>query len=98
MIEPSARATDGKSLLVEQFTDASDEKHFVVLVVAAIAAPLDRFELGKFLFPVTQNVRLDATKVADFTNGEVAFRGNWRQLGLTFAAVALAVAAVRCLR
>src|SRR5215831_15326826 len=55
-LEPMARAVDGEALLVEEIPDAADEQDFVVLVVAAVAAPLDRFELREFLLPVTEHV------------------------------------------
>jgi len=44
----------------------------MVLVIATIAAPLDRFKLREFLLPIAQDVRFDAAQFADFTNGEVA--------------------------
>ncbi len=36
------------------------KQHFVMLIVAAVAAPLDRLQLGEFLLPVAQHVRLHA--------------------------------------
>ena len=57
----------------------------MMLVVASIAATLDGLELGKFLFPVTQDVRLNATQVTDFADGEVALSGDGRQIGLRTA-------------
>ena len=62
----------------------------MMLVVAAVAAPLDGLELGEFLFPVAQHMRLDAAKLADLTDGEVALGGDRGQLGLRTAAVAAA--------
>ena len=47
-----------------------------MLVVTAIAAPLHGPELGEFLLPVAQHMRLDAAQFTDFTNGEVAFGRN----------------------
>jgi len=38
-----AAPADGEAFLVEQLAYAADEQHFVVLVIAAIAASLDRF-------------------------------------------------------
>src|SRR5690606_14592447 len=37
-----AGAADGEALLVEQRTDAADQQDFMMLVVAAVAAPLHR--------------------------------------------------------
>src|SRR6516162_1644902 len=70
--EPVAGAVDGEALLVEEVADAPDEQDFVMLVVAAVAAALDRFELREFLLPVTEHVRFDRTEVADLADGEVA--------------------------
>src|SRR5512134_1580887 len=80
LVEPVARAADGEALVVEEIADAADEQHFVVLVVAAVAAPLDRLQLGEFLLPVTQHVRLHAAQLAYLADGEVALRRNRRQL------------------
>ncbi|MNR46725.1 hypothetical protein D3C85_1657300 [compost metagenome] len=65
-------------MFIQQGTDAANQQHFVMLIVAAIAAPLDRLELGEFLLPVPQDMRLDAAQLADFTNGEVTLGGNGR--------------------
>ena len=43
VVETVARAIDGKALAVKQFADAAYEQDFVVLVIAAVAAPLDGF-------------------------------------------------------
>ena len=85
-VQPVARAADGEPLLVQEIAYAADQQHFVVLVVAPVAAPLDRFELREFLLPVAQNVRLDTAQFAHLADGEVAFRRNRRQA--TAAAVA----------
>ena len=94
LIKTCTGAADGEALLVEQLPNAPDQQDLMVLIVAAVAATLDWLELCELLFPVTQNVRLDATQLAYFTNREVAFCGYWRQLGLTFAAAVLVVAAL----
>src|SRR3989304_1186860 len=60
LVELVARAADGEALFVQQVADAADEQHFVVLVVAPVAAALDRLQLGEFLFPVAQRGRLSA--------------------------------------
>src|SRR5687767_1500676 len=85
VVEPVARAADGEAFLVEQLADAPDEQHLVVLVVAAVAAPLDRLELREFLLPVAQHVRLDAAKLAHLTDGEVALRRDRRELSFPAA-------------
>ena len=51
----------------------------MVLVIAAVAAALDRLELGEFLLPVAKDVRLHATQFADFADGEVALGRDGRQ-------------------
>ena len=75
-VQPGPRAAYGESLLVQKFANAPDQQDFVVLIVTAVAASLNGFELSEFLFPVAQHVRLHTTKLADFTDGEVALRGN----------------------
>ena len=61
LFKAMASAADGESLAVEQFANASNQKDFMVLVIAAIATPFHRFELRKFLFPIAKHMRLDAT-------------------------------------
>src|SRR3989338_5799683 len=77
-----ARAADGEALLVQQLADTPDQQHLMVLVVAAVAAALDRLELGEFLLPIAQHMRLDPAQFADFTDGEIAFGGDRRELGI----------------
>jgi hypothetical protein len=48
----------------------------MVLVITAVATSFDRAKLCKFLLPITKHMRLDATKLTHFTNGEVALGGN----------------------
>ena len=50
-----------------------------MLVITAVATALDRFELGEFLFPITQDLRFHTSEFADFANGEVAFGRDGRQ-------------------
>src|SRR5581483_4066781 len=45
LIEAVARPADREALIVEQFANAAYEKNFVVLVIAAVAAPLHRLQL-----------------------------------------------------
>ena len=71
-----AGTTDGKAVFIQQATNLTNHDHVVTLVIASVAASFYRFKLGKFLLPVSQHMRLNATQLADFTNGEVAFAGN----------------------
>jgi len=77
--EPVARPADREALLVEQLAYAPDEQHLVVLVIAAVAAPLHRLELRELLLPVAQHVRLDAAQLAHFADREVALSGDRRE-------------------
>ena len=58
-----AGAADGVALLVEQAADLADHDHVLALVVAAVAAALDRLELRELLLPIAQHVRLDRTQL-----------------------------------
>src|SRR5258706_5857318 len=80
VVETIARPADGEAFLVEQLADAPDQQHLVVLVIAPVAAPLDRFELRKLLLPIAQDVRLHPAEIADFTDGEVALRSDRRKI------------------
>ena len=80
VVEPVPRTADREAFVVEQFADAPNEQDFVMLVVAAVAPPLDRLELREFLLPIAQHVRLDPAQLADFADREVAFRRDRRQL------------------
>ena len=73
-----AGAANGETLLVEQVANLADHEDVMALVIAAVAPPLDRAELGEFLFPVAQDVGFDPTELADFTDGEIAFAGDRR--------------------
>src|SRR5437762_4353900 len=76
-----ACSIDREPLLVQQVADAPDEQHFVMLVVAPVAAALYRLELRELLLPVAEHVRLDRAQLADFANGEVALGGDRREGG-----------------
>src|SRR5574343_2053331 len=78
-VQAITRTADGKALIIKQLANTPDEQDFVMLVIAAVTAPLDRLQLGEFLFPVAQHMRLDATKLAHLTDGEVALGRNGRQ-------------------
>ena len=77
-----ARTADGEALLIEQTADLADDQHIMALVIAAIAAAFDRLELGELLLPIAQHVRLDAAKIADFADGEVALTRDRRELAI----------------
>src|SRR2546426_396715 len=70
---------------VEQLADAADEQHFVVLVIAPVAASLHRLELGELLLPVAQDVRLHPAQLAHLTDGELALGGNRRKFSFPAA-------------
>src|SRR5512139_2510953 len=79
MLESLPCAADREAFLVQQFADPADQQDFMVLVVAAVAAPLDRAQLGEFLLPVAQHVRLDGAQLGYFTDGEIALGRNRRE-------------------
>src|SRR5688500_1584126 len=74
-----ARTADGKALLVQQRADLPNDDDVLALVVAAVAATLDRLELRELLLPVAQHVRLHAAEVADFADREITLAGDRRQ-------------------
>src|SRR5579859_1986323 len=80
--EPIPGSADGKPLLIQQAANLPDDQHVLALVVAAVAATLDRLELWKFLFPVAQYMRLDAAQIAHFADGEIALPRDRRQLAI----------------
>jgi hypothetical protein len=82
LIKTIAGTANGKSLLIEQFADTTNQQDFMMLVVTPVAAAFDRLELSELLFPVAQNMRLDPAQLADFTDGEVAFGRDRRQLNV----------------
>src|SRR5262245_25275081 len=82
-----ARAIDRESLLVQEVADPPDQQHFVVLVIAPVAAPLDRLQLREFLLPITEHVRLDRTEVTYLADGEIPLGGDGWQLGLNSTVV-----------
>ena len=73
-----ARTMDGEALLVQQLANPPDQQHFMMLVVTAIAPALDWPQLGKFLLPIAQYMRLHVAQHTRFTNREIAFcRNGW---------------------
>ena len=75
------RPTDGEALVVQQITNPTNHQHLMVLVVAAVAAPLHGAQLRELLLPVAQHMRLDAAQLRDLTNREVSLGGNGREGG-----------------
>ena len=47
-----------------------------MLIVASVAAALHGAQLGEFLLPIAQHVRLDTAQLAHLTDGEVALNGD----------------------
>src|SRR3569833_3461981 len=43
-----------------------------MLIIPAIAAPLHRLELRKFLLPITQHKQFHRAEITDLTDGEIA--------------------------
>ena len=80
--EPVAGSANGKALFIQQAADLPDDQNVLALVVAAVAAPLDRFELGKFLLPIAQHMGFDAAQIADFSDGEVPLSRDRRQFAI----------------
>ena len=74
------RTADGEALVIQQRPDLPDHQHVLALIIPAVTAALHRVKLGKLLLPVTEHVRFYRTKLAHFTNGEVAFAWNRRKL------------------
>ena len=82
-------AADGKALIIKKIAYLADHEDIMALIVAAVAAPLDGAELGEFLLPITQDMRLDAAEFTDLADGEVALARDRRQFAarLAFARV-----------
>src|SRR6185295_9555991 len=85
VVQAVARPADGEAFLVEQLADAPDQQHLVVLVIAPVAAALDRFQLRELLLPVAQDVRLHPAEIADFTDREVALGRDRRKINFPAA-------------
>jgi len=78
-----AGTADGEALLIQEAADLADHQHVVALIIASVAAPLDRFELGKLLLPVAQDMGFHLAQLADLADGEVAlsrYRGKFRKI------------------
>ena len=73
------RTADRKALVIQQAPDLSNDQDVLALIIATIAASLYRFELRELLFPIPEYVRLNSTKIADFTYREIALTRYWRK-------------------
>src|SRR5690606_23050419 len=62
-----AAAADGEYMIVKQRADLADHQHILTLIVAPIAAPLDRGQLGKLLIPVAQHVGFHRAELDELT-------------------------------
>jgi hypothetical protein len=80
--QPIAGSADGKALLIEQAANLPNDQDILALIIAPVAAPLDRLELWEFLLPIAKHVRLDAAQVAHFADGEVALPRDRRQIAI----------------
>jgi len=78
-LQTVARSAYRKSLLVQEAAYLANHQHILSLVIAAIATALHRLELRKLLFPITKDMRFDATQLTHLTDGEVAFARNRRK-------------------
>ncbi len=80
--EPVAGSADGKALFVEQAANLPNDEHVLALIVAPVAASLDRLELREFLLPIAKHMRLDAAQIAHFADREVALPRDRRQFAI----------------
>ena len=69
-------AAYGIALFIQETTYLPDHDYVLALIIAAITPALHRFELGKFLLPVAQYVRLDLAQVTYLANREVSLARN----------------------
>ena len=75
-----ARAGDREALFVKQVANLADQDYVLPLIVAPVAAPLDGFELWKFLLPVPQHMRFDFAEVADLADSQIALARYRREI------------------
>src|SRR5690606_30497244 len=74
--KPLTGTADGKPFFIQQAADLANHQYVVALVIAPVAPALYRLQLRKLLFPVAQDVRLDAAQLAHFTDGEITLPRN----------------------
>src|SRR5581483_3343423 len=77
-----AGTADREALVVQEAADLADHNHILALVIAPVAASLDRLQLRELLFPIAQHMRLHTAQIAHLSNGEIALAGDRRQLGV----------------
>ena len=80
--ESISRAADRKSLFIQQAANLPDDQHVLALVIASIAAALDRLQLRELLLPIAKHMGLDAAQIAHFTDGEIALPRYRRQFAI----------------
>ena len=80
LFQAMASPIDREAFLIQQLADAACEQDLVMLVIAPVAAPLDRAQLRELLLPVTQYMGFDPAQLADLTDGEVTLGGNRWQI------------------
>jgi len=80
--EAVPRSANGKPLFIQQAAYLPNDQHILPLIIPTVAAALDGLELGEFLLPIAQHMRLDAAQVADFTDGEVPLPRDRRQFAI----------------
>jgi hypothetical protein len=71
-------AANGKSIVVQETANLTNDQNILALIIAAVTAPFYRLQLRKLLFPVAQYMWLHGTQVTDFTYGEIALSWDWR--------------------
>jgi hypothetical protein len=72
-------AADCKPLFIQKAADLANNQDVLALIVAAVTTTFNRFELGKFLFPITQHVRFDTAQITNLAYREIAFPRNRRE-------------------
>ena len=71
-----ARARDGEAFLVQKLLDPQNRFHVLAAVHALAGIALHRFQLRKFGFPKTQNVRRQMAEFRDLSNAEIKLVGD----------------------
>jgi hypothetical protein len=77
--EALTRTTDRKAFVIEEATNLTDDQNVLTLIVTTVAPSLYRFKLWELLLPIPKYVRLDRTKIANLTYGEIALTRYWRK-------------------
>jgi hypothetical protein len=74
-----ASPADRETLVIEETSDLANNQNILTLIIASITSALHRFQLWELLLPIPKYMRLDRTKVADFTYREIALTRYWRK-------------------